>query len=743
MHFISKAELLQNPRTFVPQGCLTSNKTNNLKEPIMRRKLSHKPHQKAHDFIEDSPWIQFNVLKYYLEQHGINEHFNHLGNWWHKIKALFAKHYSDKAEADYQGIDFPNEYRAIDDGSHDNFIRIAQADYADGYDVPSGGTRPSARDVSNTIFSQEESIPDPTGTSDAMWLWGQFIDHDIDLTKGAIDPESFNIVVPTGDIHFDPDGNGSEVIPLTRSGYDSNTGGEYETPREQVNEITPFIDASMIYGSDQERNDFIRTDGGKLKTSEGDLLPYNTAMLANAGGPDPSLFLAGDVRANENVALTSMHTLFVREHNYIVDQLKLSHPELSDEELYQKSKLIVEAEIQAITYNDFLPLLLGEDALSQYTGYDASVNPQIANFFATAAYRLGHTMLSNTISRINEDGSEDANGHLALRDAFFRPSELNGGIDGILRGVAEGHAERIDTSIIDEVRNFLFGEPGDGGFDLAALNIQRGRDHGLPDYNAMREAYGLQPLSDFDQITSDRVLAEKLESVYGDINDIDAFVGGLAEDTYGDSMLGELFYTAVADQFTRLRDGDAYYYASRLSPELIEIINDTHLSDIIMRNTDVDYLQENVFLAYNRLGGDNKNNHIEGGEGRDLIIGFGGKDKLKGHQGDDELYGGNGNDKLFGNDGNDKLVGGKGNDYLSGGEGDDVYVFSPHSGHDKIAAFQENDLIDLTDYNTDFAALTIRQKGDNTLIKIDDASSDSIHLIDVMSATITEDDFVF
>ena len=192
--------------------------------------------------------------------------------------------------------------------------------------------------------------------------------------------------------------------------------------------------------------------------------------------------------------------------------------------------MIVEAEIQSITYNEFLPLLLGKNGLDEYKGYDSSVNPEIANLFATAAYRLGHTMLSSQMLRLTEKGHEYEHGHLALKDAFFRPDKLvsEDTMDPILRGLAASHAEAIDTFIIDDVRNFLFGPPGAGGFDLASLNIQRGRDHGLPDYNTAREAYGLTKVTSFSEITSDTVLAGKLKALYGTVDNIDVFVGGLA-----------------------------------------------------------------------------------------------------------------------------------------------------------------------------------------------------------------------
>ena len=154
-----------------------------------------------------------------------------------------------------------------------------------------------------------------TEAVDITLLWGQFIDHDIDLTENADPAESFNIEVPIGDEYFDPESTGEEVIGFNRSVYDTGTGTSIDDSREQINQITAFIDGSVIYGADVESAAELRTFmGGQLATSEGDLLPLNEAGLANAGGPSDTLFLAGDIRANENAALTAMQTLWVGDH---------------------------------------------------------------------------------------------------------------------------------------------------------------------------------------------------------------------------------------------------------------------------------------------------------------------------------------------------------------------------------------------------------------------------------------------
>ncbi len=196
-----------------------------------------------------------------------------------------------------------------------------------------------------------------------------------------------------------------------------------DNPRQQTNLLTSFIDGSVIYGSDDDRSLALRTrQGGKMIMRDDGLLPLNgvdTVLLENVNElrADPnSLFVSGDVRVNEQIGLTAMHTLFSREHNYWADRIAaeqfagqdLNDPEI-DEQIYQLARQIVGVELQIITYNEFLPAVLGDDAIEEYQGYDANVDPRISNVFATAAYRVGHTMLPSELSLIDPDGSADRN----------------------------------------------------------------------------------------------------------------------------------------------------------------------------------------------------------------------------------------------------------------------------------------------------------------------------------------------
>ncbi len=493
--------------------------------------------------------------------------------------------------------DRPIEFRSID-GSGNNLDqpllgsagvelrRLVDADYTDDVAEPAGTDRGSAREISNIVAAQVESIPSDRNLSDLVWQWGQFIDHDITLTEGG-DEESLNIEVPVGDPYFDPFETGQAEIEFTRSAIAAGTG--VDTARQQVNGITAFIDGSMIYGSDDETAAALRSfEGGQLRTSEGDLLPID----------ESGFFLAGDVRANEQNGLTAMHTLWVREHNRIAEQIAARDPSLADEQIYQLARARVIGEIQAITYNEYLPVLLGRNAISRYDGYDATVDPSISNLFATAAFRYGHTSLSSELKRLDDEGNVIEEGNLALRDAFFNPSGiLELGIDPLLKGLASNVSQEINTQLVDDVRNFLFGRPGAGGFDLAALNIQRGRDHGLPDYNSARLQLGLQPAESFADISSDPEVQAKLREAYGSLDDIDVWVGALAEDHVRGASVGELVQAVLVEQFTALRDGDRFWYENVFAGEQLRELRRTRLSDVIERNTELTSIQVNAFVV--------------------------------------------------------------------------------------------------------------------------------------------------
>jgi hypothetical protein len=507
-----------------------------------------------------------------------------------------------------------------------DLIRLTAAAYGDGISTPALSGDLSARQISNLINSQtdpadptsELNITDGNNLSDFGYAFGQFMDHDMDLT---LDGGSSLPITTTAD---DPIG----TLPFTRSQYDPATGTSTSNPRQQTTDVTAYLDLSQVYGSDAATAAALRTfSGGLLKTSPGNMLPYlnstyfTAAQLAafnsvaggmqdESGVPTTALFATGDVRGDENLELTALETLFVRNHNLLASKLQKEHPQWTDEQLYQEARKLNIAGYQSMIYNQYLPALLGANAVSKYTGYKPNVDPAISNEFSTVAFRMGHSMVSPSIARDGNDGSAVA-AEVPLSDDFFDPYLLNptGATDPytglaatdigpVLKGEADGNGQAMDTMVVNEIRNLLFGN-GAGGDDLIARDIQRGRDNGIGTYNQLRTQLGLPAVTSFAQITPDTTVQAELAAAYpGGVNTIDAFEGGLAETHVPGSDVGPLFQRILVDQFTRLRDGDRFYFQNEsLNADELALLGTTDtLTKVIEANTAVTHLQPNAFV---------------------------------------------------------------------------------------------------------------------------------------------------
>ncbi|MEM6727136.1 MAG: peroxidase family protein [Pseudomonadota bacterium] len=534
--------------------------------------------------------------------------------------------------------------------------RLTEARYADGLGELYAQKDPL--EVARSLFDQDGDMPNSAGLSTLFTTWGQFLDHDLSLTPEA----------ELEEIHvdgFDRAVGRSEVLEGT-----GETG-----PRAFGNAITWQIDGSQVYGSNDVREADVRSfEGGKLTmiddpTSTHGLLPLateDTVMAGETSGPN-AVFLAGDIRASENPNLLSLHTLFAREHNYWAARLSEEHPEWSDQDLFEVARSIVEYELQAITYNEWLPHLLG-NTLPDDIAYDENEDGQVSLEFSTAAFRFGHTLVSGHMPRLNEDGSIFGDGHLELLDVFFNPEPVKtGGIDSLIRGQAALHAQELDTKVIDDLNFFLATPDGLGGFSLPALNLIRGADHGMDSYLEVRAQLlgDVDPETadptDFSIITNDPVLQAELAEAYDTVQQVDLWTGGLAEDKIDGTQSGPLFNHILSDQFYRTAAADQTFgeLDPRLSGELLAEVKDSGLKDVILRTTDIDTLQADPFLTAPReltfeamvLGTDGDDDvsfeavttaeSVEMGAGEDTVTITGGSD-LAG-----DILMGDGADKVF------------------------------------------------------------------------------------------------
>ena len=474
---------------------------------------------------------------------------------------------------------------------------------------------PSARAVSN-VMSNGTQNNDPVFTMMGV-TWGQFLDHDVDLTcAGNFDagqscanvclsatPRSACLPIKVGNNDENLDCRAGKCIPFTRScpACVRHKRWGYVPSREQINQITSFIDAGLVYGGpDPEEQHYwkklVDLSTGKMKiqksTFNTDLLPNATVDADKCEG---GCFLAGDTRANEVTGLTALHIIFVREHNLLVDELRAVNPKWTPTKLYLEARRIVAAEIQHITYNEFVPLLLGT-TLSDYS-YSSRFDASTTNAFATASFRYAHSSITEEFKRVDSAYNEIK--ALDMFDAFFDTNHLRepGTLDNILRGMSVQEGLRADNRFSDSVRNRLFETGNNGcGLDLFALNVQRGRDHGLPSYNKWRDfvrrycGVTTGRVSSFaglrSEISQERI--RLLQSVYDHVDDIDLYVGGLAENLHYNAATGPTFWCLNTFQFIHFRHGDRLFYENtHVFPyNQFHEIRKITLAKIICRNGD-------------------------------------------------------------------------------------------------------------------------------------------------------------
>ncbi|CAG0902958.1 unnamed protein product, partial [Darwinula stevensoni] len=523
------------------------------------------------------------------------------------------------------------------------FQRICPPAYQDGVSSPrvavSGRALPSARTVSATL------VPNCDHPSMKLTLitmqWGQFLDHDITLTPTSTLVGSFLRSVPpfvrafkrNGDvispspfpecfaIQISPEDRfyGPQQLVTTREKNETDPNSCRQQrcmnfvrslpatrpdcafgPREQMNQITSWLDGNSVYGSDLETVKKLRAfQGGLMKTYELDgrsLLPLESEGAKKRQSEVPNFAAGrvvsvldsssltgptstGDTRVNEVASLTVLHTVFVRQHNQIARVLQQLNPAWNDETLFQEARRIVGAQLQHITFNEWLPNVLGSAYMAQYGiatqqsgyrfNYDPSINPSVTNEFGVAAFRFGHTLLQGIFKLF---GGEEKKEIMELRDLFGNPSLLypKSGLDRFINAlfvIGESFfvfPSRILVNSVGfrQVTEHLFQGSAPFGMDLVSLNLQRGRDHGVRSYNDYRAISGLARASTFSgfapQIDSHTI--EDMAQIYESVDDVDLFLGGVSERPVDGAVLGPTFQFIVGDMFQRLQKGDRFFY---------------------------------------------------------------------------------------------------------------------------------------------------------------------------------------
>ncbi|XP_071089093.1 chorion peroxidase-like [Haliotis cracherodii] len=539
--------------------------------------------------------------------------------------------YQDKHTIRRRSIDCKQDagYRTMD-GSCNNarwptwgstnqpFKRFIHPAYDDGKFVPrmrgvDGYPLPSPRAISVAVHPGVDS---PSNDHTVMVMqWGQFVDHDLTGTPlHAGDVHSKCCDGHTaGEMHSDVQAGGP-CFPITmpvNEGHFQKNCMEFKrsapapgrNTREQLNLLTSFVDASNVYGLSQDQINHLR-NGPFMKIKGDNLLPESNQGNCRTSNTNEWCFEAGDDRVNVFPGLAVLHTVFVREHNRLVKELADVMPStIPDDVLFEEARKIVSAIIQQVTYREWLPIIVGPLAMRKYKlapgfsfRYNFTQNPTIYNVFATAAFRYGHS----TIPRFLTLGDR----RVPIEQLFNRPSEVIKDLDTVLKAILKDRHQGVNRFINSGMTEHLFETSGNNGFDIMSLNIQRGRDHGLPSYNNFRKACQLSEVTSFDDSVFGKAGAA-LKSVYRSPDDIDVSTGAVAEHHVHGGAVGPLLACLIGQQFHDLKYGDSFWFETShprkgfTSGQLSEIRR-MRFAKILCRNSGVKSIQRDPFTVYSK-----------------------------------------------------------------------------------------------------------------------------------------------
>ncbi|KAK5973660.1 hypothetical protein GCK32_012148, partial [Trichostrongylus colubriformis] len=429
---------------------------------------------------------------------------------------------------------------------------------------------PAVRGLSLTLFS-------PTATSHptvtAMFPhWMQFISSDmvnIVETQALIDghirafpccrrgfshPECDPIDIPTADPAFR---GRLTCLPHARTMVAPKLGCALG-PREQANMVSSYLDGSVIYGSNPERAKQMRSfSQGALRTytSAGELPQADASIKCQVEG---RCFLSGSDDANILPGVTALHTVFIKQHNRIARLLREQNRHWPDARLFEETRRVVSAQLQHITYNEFLPILVGRENIKKYglslhesgfdSDYDMSIDAAVLNEFAvTFPYVLWSLLPKDP-----------------LFTQFNNPSKLFEirGVEIVLKHLLTTTIAKPALRVNDEVKDEFLKDQFMLGLDLIAIALKRGRDHGVPGYTAVRAQCGLGKVRSFHELKEYFIHDPKVEyinTIYENVDDIDLLVGVLAEQPLKGALFGPTMACIAGKQFQRTRRGDRFW----------------------------------------------------------------------------------------------------------------------------------------------------------------------------------------
>ncbi|VVC27283.1 Haem peroxidase,Haem peroxidase, animal type [Cinara cedri] len=520
-----------------------------------------------------------------------------------------------------------------------SFLRLLDANYNDGhYDFrrqTNGSKLPNPRIINIKLFLSRE-IYRLSENNVLLLPFGQLIAHDISGLPNDVPRTPNDVIIDccTDDnarktfaqcqliVEDPPDDPVYSKHNITCMGVTrSMTSMNYSCPLSPttfININTQFIDASEVYGSNESISRYLRVmEGGRLKfttNNNGEMFcpiqkkkQYEPIQLQTSniqyetGDPD---------NGNQNLGITAIQTLFLRYHNYLAFQLSALNPYWSDEILYQESRRIVIATIQRIVYNDFLPIIIGQDfqeiyGINEENIYDPTVDPSMAQELSSAAIRVLHTIIPVQFNFMSNEYNIDYS--INITDWMANPDLLPIGnnFDKLFKGFLETPGRITQPSYNFFISNYMFSfpkQPAYTGLDLLSIDIARGRDVGLQPYNQVRHLCGRSLANDFDDLVDLIHIKDinTLKELYHSVNDIDLMVGLLLEKLSDGAIVGPTAQCLIADGFYRFKVGDRFFYdvqgqPGSFTPDQLKEIKKITLGHVICATSNVDHVQKDIF----------------------------------------------------------------------------------------------------------------------------------------------------
>ncbi|XP_056428537.1 dual oxidase 1-like isoform X2 [Hyla sarda] len=499
-------------------------------------------------------------------------------------------------------------------------MRLIPASYSDGvYQVATEPELPNPRKVSNAVISGKSGSSSSRNLTVMAVFFGYHVLSEIVSTEMAACPAEFlNIYIPPGDPVFDPTNKSNVVLPFQRIQWSKDTGTSPNSPRDQINKVTAWIDGSSIYGTSHSWSDALRSfSKGKLATGpEGHFPPYASQSLPMWRVRDPStgntgsdgIYSFGNAMGNESPFIQAVGLVWFRYHNYIAEKLSEEHSDWTDEVLFQNARKWVIAVYQNIVFYEWLPTFLSD--VPGYNGYKPHVATSISPEFLALTAQMIYTMMPSGVymrdkhctflNVTNKDGGISP--ALRLCNNYWNRKNPNmknpADVDNLLLGMCSQIAEKEDNIVVPDLKDYWYGQIKYSRTDLLAASVLRGRDMGLPSYKKLREHF-VSGNVDWDFINNTNI-REQLKALYGnDIGKLELIPGILSEI---DGSPGPLISEIVLSQFIQIREGDRFWFENKknglFTDEEISKIHNSTFRDVLLAVTDAwdNTTQNNVFI---------------------------------------------------------------------------------------------------------------------------------------------------